>query len=352
MMKTTLLTLITILVLLGLSGNVVHAWEPLEECWGDPVIWSNDTTMAISPVSFPSGSVDRDDLMIAFDRWNDMRGMSFEFERIVDDNNTYGRGNGVNEVAFVDNAVVGGAWAIARVQPGTCFFAGQGIVEVDILFNADKPWEMGAHDPRTVTTEQNFRRAAVHEMGHALGLDHENDSMAVMLETAAAFHGGHEAFRAGPFPDDAVGARALYPHPNTATDFAISNFRWVASNTTDLILGTGVQRTCPGFDFVTDFGFSNLGKTWEQMGYVVVLSSDLDISTNDRIVGSGQVFGPPGTFFSEPFSVTVPIDMQEGDYFVGGILDPRNEITEEYEGNNRVAFPGTLRVLPRVNCLE
>ena len=335
---------IAICMLAVVLSGTASAYE-VDTCWGWDVTWDNDQTARLLPVSFPAGSVSRSDLLVAFGRWNDMRGMSFEFENIVDDNNnTFNYSNDRNEFAW-HSSETDGALAVTVISHDLCFF-GQDIEEADIIFNNTVAWEFGAHDPRTEETTASFRFTAVHEMGHFLGLNHEDDEMAVMLSTASGFHGGNGTLRAAPFPDDAQGARRLYPHSNSETDFSISNFRWVSANNTDLLLGSATQTVSPGGTFNSGFAFGNQGKTRVEFPLYLVLSTNTTITTSDRVIATGSGWADPYFYGDFPFQLRVPNDMAAGDYFVGAILDPDNDVAEEREGNNAVAFPGVVRVTP------
>jgi hypothetical protein len=324
------------LATLALAGTSAPAWA--SRPFG---AFDNDATTAIATISFPASTVWRADLMNALGRWNGMVGMHFEFDPLVDDTDgRYGLGNGQNEIAFTDNAGTGGSLGLTSTLS-----RGFEILESDTVFDNSQTWEVGAHDPRVTEGNPSFRFTIVHELGHFLGLDHEDNRMSVVLSTASGFYGGNEDTRAQPHPDDAVGARGLYPFPNQEVDLAISNFRWVSSNATDLILAGGTQTVRRGASFTTGFAFGNLGTgTIDRFDFRVVLSTNDIISTSDPIIATGSGWGTAGFYGDFKFDVAVPAGTAAGEYFVGAILDPDNRIPEQREGNNRVAFPGKIRV--------
>lgn len=112
-------------------------------------------------------------------------------------------------------------------------------IKTDILFNSAFSWDV-YHGPTLAVVD--FRRVAAHELGHALGLDHETTVSALM----APFIGDIEY----PTSDDLGGLVALYgasaPNPNADPPMiltlespafngvmnGISNFQgWVVSKT-------------------------------------------------------------------------------------------------------------------------
>ena len=74
------------------------------------------------------------------------------------------------------------------------------IVEADIVFNANENWDIyrGPLLPQTI----EFERVALHELGHALGLDHESSAIAIMQPFASNI--------ATLQPDDISGANVIY----------------------------------------------------------------------------------------------------------------------------------------------
>jgi hypothetical protein len=343
-MKTLrLATIAAALTASFLASNEASAFNLLATCWWNDTNWSGDATAQLSPVSFPTSHPSRGDLVLELGRWNAMQGMWFDFSPIINDSDgTFAMGNGANEFVW-HNTATDGALAVTTVRFDACFID-QEIEEADMVFDNTITWEFGDHDPRQVEGATSFRFTAVHEAGHFLGLDHEPNTMAVLLTTASGFHGGSSTNRSAPFGDDARGARRLYPTSPGETDFSISNFRWVSMDATALILPTGVTTVRRGRNVTTGFAFTNQGTTSVSFPFMVFLSTNSIISTADRPLVSGTGFADPGFFGDFTFAVTIPADVAPGDYFIGAILDPGNTVPEQRESNNIVAFPGTIRV--------
>ena len=72
-------------------------------------------------------------------------------------------------------------------------------VEADIFFNSNESWDI--YDG-PLQSRLDFKRIALHELGHALGLAHEMSKPAIMQPTVGAIH----TLQA----DDLAGAEALY----------------------------------------------------------------------------------------------------------------------------------------------
>ena len=84
-----------IFALIAASPGAAAEFLPL--CGGSFVNWNDDAQVRVSTISFPAGNVFRDDLFVALNRWNNMRGMFFEFDP-VDDTGGFSIGNGRNEI--------------------------------------------------------------------------------------------------------------------------------------------------------------------------------------------------------------------------------------------------------------
>ena len=143
----------------------------------------------------------------AMDSWSDVTG----FELVINRNSfsdpcsfTDPR----NGVGFTPTAC-GFAWGGTTL--GITFFISNGLgdlTETDIIFNSNESWNVYSGPFRLAPFAgiNDFRRVAVHELGHALGLDHEEDVPAIMH---ALFPAGEEV--STPLADDINGINALYP---------------------------------------------------------------------------------------------------------------------------------------------
>jgi len=80
---------------------------------------------------------------------------------------------------------------------------GNEITAVGVTFNSDDTWSV--YDGPWRADEADFRRVALHELGHVLGLGHEDSTPAIMASFISS--------RFTLAPDDIAGAAALYGTP-------------------------------------------------------------------------------------------------------------------------------------------
>src|SRR5262245_11844753 len=88
------------------------------------------------------------------------------------------------------------------------------ISNTDTLFNIGPQWT-SANPGASSSLPYNFNSVAMHEFGHALGLDHEDDTLAMMNSLYHANPGRLHA-------DDRRGVRSLYPGSGSESDIGPS----------------------------------------------------------------------------------------------------------------------------------
>lgn len=145
----------------------------------------------------------RSALLDAADDWEDAS--DFEFDEDFAgagacDRDLFGRGDLEDGAEFegrdCDGFLLGSdVLAVTQFETQGGRFAGAGVV-----FNEDVDWEL--YDGPWDSDRPDFRRVALHELGHWLGLDHEDRTPAIM----SSFAGDRDALA----DDDVAGARFLY----------------------------------------------------------------------------------------------------------------------------------------------
>jgi len=134
----------------------------------------------------------------ATDRWNRAQ-TAFKLST----SNASGSGNctsfGDNILSF-SSTECGTAFGANTLAATRGWSSGATIIKADIIFNSNKEITWGIYDGPIPYTD--FRRVAMHELGHAMGLDHTTTPGALMYPTASDTY--------LPTPDDVESLKAIY----------------------------------------------------------------------------------------------------------------------------------------------
>ncbi|MCZ7583389.1 MAG: hypothetical protein M5R36_08695 [Deltaproteobacteria bacterium] len=113
------------------------------------------------------------------------------------------------------------------------------ILEADVIMNADRDFVYSVpstyYDPDVVADggERYMRALILHEMGHAIGLGHEDDAFSMMNywhpTDGGPFVNRSSAWMVDALPDAREGLREIYPDSGSERDLAVLNL-WVDSS--------------------------------------------------------------------------------------------------------------------------
>jgi len=137
----------------------------------------------------------------ALGEWNGVI-TRLQFNVVRDSTRPQGDGNGVNNVFFA-NDVYGMAFDATTLAVTTSWRRGSVHTESDVVFNASVNWDSYGGARRSAV---DFRRVALHEFGHVLGLSHPDENG----QTVPAIMNSHISNTDHLISDDIAGAQALY----------------------------------------------------------------------------------------------------------------------------------------------
>ena len=225
--------------------------------------------------------------------------------------------------------------------------------EADIMFNSSMIWYPGPLPPNNdyYTNYISFQSVALHEIGHALGLVHEDGELSTMdsLYPNGGWSRGNHSYngRFWPHSDDVQGLNFFYPSGSVGRDLAVYR-SWEGSNTTN---GYAVDLT-PVFPASIVRGNTiNIQYTVENRGnenlsgvkvkYYFSTDAWIDPNTDTPAPVQTSLSFAPFEWRTLNVVAVVPTTLPPGDYYVGVYVDPADVFTGEASGswNNGVHLP-------------
>lgn len=318
-------------------------------CNRTPYAWDrDDVDFEIMTCSAPRGSQKAADLLYGMQEWNAVQSMEDVFDPEWSEAACVVRtGNRRNEVGFVDGAAIDGALGLTlRRYSGACWSWSRNIdiVEADVFINGDAALEEG--NPAECNRKRVGQRTTIiHELGHALGLNHEPNQMALMMPTdGEGKYCGQ--YTISPHPDDASGGRALYGTGDRSRDLAASEFRHVGNDRVATNSDGTIRSLCPGQRHLVHWSVSNLGTVDETYNVRWYLSRNTNITTADRVIATnvGAVQNA-GYFSTWQRLITIPRTVPPGTYYLGHLVDYDQRIWERRGGNNSTYMASRVRIL-------
>lgn len=352
-MKKIIITLITFL--LSSSAFAYKAYY----CDNGKVLKhdGHKVPMQYSPVSFPAGAW-RDALFASIQAVN-RNPSNFWFD-VTQGSGLWANGNGINDILFSSDAGFSPAMTLLS---GLCYDDKGVWTETDVIFyngesftphmNTSALWEYGGNKRPIITT-------AIHEFGHALGLDHVNTLYNVMGEDWTYIHvNGGTAH--GYFGEDAGnGAVSLYGQISSGfEDVSVVHWKHVGANgaysdhgRTSLYSSNGgnlasenigaevAYKVTKGQKVRTEFTFENNGRSYQSgisVGYYI--STNNYITTWDKRIATRTYSLARDIPYTAQNVVTIPSNLPSGLYYLGVIVDRTGSIKEVDETNNATYIP-------------
>jgi hypothetical protein len=163
----------------------------------------------------------------ALNMWNQVIAR-IQLGRVLNSSIQPAQNDGFNSMAF-SSTVFGQTWGSTTYAVTIIRYSGSTMAEADVLFNRTKIWDSYRGPLRFTGTGQlnaDIQRIAVHELGHAIGLDHPDEAG----QNVPAIMNSLISDRYTLAPDDIAGAQFLYGAGSTGTG-SNSNILWQNSTT-------------------------------------------------------------------------------------------------------------------------
>lgn len=355
----------TVLALLGLGLMAAfpsYAYETWK-CHGKTTKWnSNSVNLRASNVSFPSRYTGFGQSLNTTVNHFNQNPSKFRFNLGFGDTSV-GFDNGQNEVWFTGDDI--GAPAAAFTWRTCYWFFGwhTKIKESDVVFETDPPyttsmnknnlWEYGGGN-------RPFQTTAMHEIGHAAGLQHENDEYNVMGTDWTHIHVNGNNARSYLGEDAADGLVHLYgTTASNNQDVGLVHWRYSGSSgeysshsktrlrncsgsllPTVMVSGEPHYRVNPGQCVRLELTAENNGKSYQATPIHYFLSTNDTITTWDTYLATGNLSQSRANVYTFQRTLNIPNWVNSGsNYALGAVIDPYDDLDEMTEVNNATYIP-------------
>lgn len=260
---------------------------------------ANATPLADGSASWGASAED------ALSLWN-VQLANFRFNVVRDSTAAKAQGNRVNNVHFA-NTIYGEAWGGSVLAVTLTYAIGSSNTETDVVFNNQLAWDSYRGPQRRNTAGQSvydFHRVALHEFGHALGLDHPDENG----QTVSALMNSRISSLDSLTSDDIAGGQSLYGATTTPTTPSVSapvitshpTSRTIAAGQSTTFAVIATSSVTPGYQWFKNSA-AIAGATASSYTIGAATSSDAGTYTVTVSNSAGAVTSSPATL-----TVTVP----------------------------------------------
>ena len=286
------------------------------------VSWSNDNghyNLSSSNSTFDIAFIE------AMNKWNGQSNFSFSSSASGYRDPCGSNPDNTNSHRFSTNNC-GDGWNSSTLAVTISWFSGSNLIDTDIIFNSGN-FSWSVYDG-SLGSSIDFRRVAVHELGHALGLGHSSDGAAIMQPTVTNTI-------ISPQADDINGMRAIYGGSGGGfgNDFFVQNSS--LSESSVLPGNTTVAQT------EQHYTGSSSTTLLPIVGYY--LSSNTSLGSSDTLLGTdSSTLSISDTEDDESATITIPSSTAPGAYYILFVADHDDQLIENNENNNIQAVAITV----------